>query len=29
MKRFVKLEYHDYMDLRPNTEVRVFEGSDE
>lgn len=29
MKRFVEIEYHDYMDLRPNTEVRVFEGSDE
>lgn len=29
MKRFVEIEYHDYMDLKPNTEVRVFEGSDE
>jgi hypothetical protein len=29
MKRFVEIEYHDYMDLRPETEVRVFEGSDE
>ena len=29
MKRFVKIEYWDYMDLKPNTEVRVFEGADE
>lgn len=29
MKRFVEIEYHDYMDLRPNTEVRVFEGTNE
>ena len=29
MKRFVEIEYHDYMDLQPNTEVRVFEGTDE
>ena len=29
MKRFVKIECWDYMDLKPNTEVRVFEGSDE
>ena len=28
MKRFVEIEYHDYMDLKPNTEVRVFEGTD-
>lgn len=29
MKKFVEIEYWDYMDLKPNTEVRVFEGSDE
>lgn len=29
MKRFVEIEYHDYMDMYPNTEIRVFEGSDE
>ena len=29
MKRFVEIEYWDYMDMKPNTEVRVFEGSDE
>ena len=29
MKRFVEIEYHDYMDLMPRTEVRVFEGIDE
>lgn len=29
MKRFVEIEYWDYMDLKPNTEVRVFEGTDE
>ncbi len=29
MKRFVEIEYHDYMDLQPNTEVRVFEGINE
>ena len=29
MKRFVEIEYHDYMDLKPDTEVRVFEGTDE
>lgn len=29
MKRFVEIEYHDYMDLKPCTEVRVFEGTDE
>ena len=26
MKRFVKIEYHDNMDLHPTIEVRVFEG---
>lgn len=29
MKKFVEIEYWDYMDLKPNTEVRVFAGSDE
>ena len=29
MKKFVEIEYWDCMDLKPNTEVRVFEGSDE
>lgn len=29
MKRFVEIEYHDYMDMYPRTEVRVFEGTDE
>lgn len=29
MKKFVEIEYWNYMDLKPNTEVRVFEGSDE
>lgn len=29
MKRFVEIEYHDYMDMYHNTEVRVFEGTDE
>lgn len=29
MKRFVEIEYWDYMDLEPNTDVKVFEGSDE
>lgn len=29
MKRFVKIEYHDYMDLHPNVEVRVFEGENQ
>lgn len=28
MKRFVKIEYHDFMDLKPTIEVRVFEGID-
>lgn len=26
MKRFVKYEVHDYMDLKPRIEVRVFSG---
>ena len=29
MKRFVEIEYHDYMDMYPDTEVRVFSGDDE
>lgn len=29
MKRFVEIEYHDFMDLNPTTEVRIFEGTDE
>ena len=29
MKRFVEIEYWDYMDMCPRTEVKVFEGSDE
>lgn len=28
MKKFVEIEYWDYMDAEPRTEVRVFEGSD-
>lgn len=29
MKRFVEIEYHDYMDMYPTTKARVFEGDDE
>lgn len=29
MKRLVEIEYHDYMDLKPNVDVRVFYGADE
>lgn len=29
MQRFVKIEYHDYMDLHPNVEVRVFKGENQ
>jgi len=29
MKRFVEIEYQDYMDMYPRTEVRIFEGENE
>ena len=29
MERFVEIEYWDYMDAKPRTEVRTFEGDDE
>ena len=29
MEKFVAIEYWDYMDMHPNTEVRTFIGDDE
>lgn len=29
MKRFVQIEFHDYMDLHPTVDTRVFSGEDE
>lgn len=29
MQRFVKIEYHDYMDEYPDIEVRVFKGENQ